>query len=150
GKFEQCDGGTLFLDEIGDMAPSAQPKLLRLLQEQHFCRLGGNETIQTDVRLLAATNQNLADLVAAGRFRQDLFYRLQVVTARLPPLRERAEDLPLLTEHFIQVLARLLGKEVHGASAEFLRRLEAHDWPGNVRELHSAIKHAIVHAVGDL
>jgi two-component system nitrogen regulation response regulator GlnG len=150
GKFEQCDGGTLFLDEIGDMAPSAQPKLLRLLQEQQFCRLGGNETIQTDVRVLAATNQNLADLVAAGRFRQDLFYRLQVVTVPLPPLRERAEDLPLLTEHFIQVLARLLGKEVHGASAEFLRRLEAHDWPGNVRELHSALKHALVHAVGDL
>jgi two-component system nitrogen regulation response regulator GlnG len=150
GKFEQCHGGTLFLDEIGDMAAAAQPKLLRLLQEQQFSRLGGNETIETDVRVVAATNQNLAGLVAAGCFRQDLLYRLQVVAIRLPPLRERPEDLPLLVEHFIKVLGRGLGKEVHGASAEFLRVLESHDWPGNVRELASAIKHTVVHAAGDL
>jgi nitrogen regulation protein NR(I) len=150
GKFEQADGGTLFLDEVGDLPAAAQPKLLRLLQEQQFDRLGGNETIRTDVRVIAATNQDLAGLVAAGRFRQDLLYRLQVVAIRLPPLRERPEDLPLLVEHFTRVLARKLGKEVHGPTAEFLRLLAAHDWPGNVRELHSAVRHALIHTAGDL
>jgi two-component system nitrogen regulation response regulator GlnG len=150
GKFEQANHGTLFLDEIGDMTISTQAKVLRLLQEQRFERLGGNETIQTEVRVIAATNQNLEELVAAGRFRQDLFYRLNGFTIRLPPLRERPGDLPLLVEHFIKLQGRGLGKHVRAASAETLEVLARHDWPGNVRELQSAIKYALVHAAGEV
>jgi nitrogen regulation protein NR(I) len=150
GKFEQAHGGTLFLDEIGDMTPATQPKVLRLLQEQAFERLGGNETIRTDVRILAATNQDLEALVASGRFRQDLFYRLRVFTIHLPSLLERLEDLPLLVAYFIKVLNRTLGKQVRTASAETLERLKAHTWPGNVRELQSAIKYAYVRSAGEV
>jgi two-component system nitrogen regulation response regulator GlnG len=150
GKFEQAHGGTIFLDEIGDMSAATQAKVLRLLQEQRFERLGGNETIQTDVRVLAATNQNLPELVATGRFRKDLFYRLNTFTIQLPPLRERLEDLPLLVEHFLKLGNGTLGKHVRATLPETLRLLEAHDWPGNVRELQSAIRYALVHAKGDL
>jgi two-component system nitrogen regulation response regulator GlnG len=150
GKFEQADGGTIFLDEIGDMAGATQAKVLRLLQEQSFERVGGNETIRTDVRLIAATNQDLEGLVAAGRFRPDLFYRLTVFTIRLPALRDRPEDLPLLVDHFIKLFSRGLGKYVHAVSPEALELLARHDWPGNVRELQSVIKYALVHAAGEL
>jgi two-component system nitrogen regulation response regulator GlnG len=150
GKFEQANHGTVFLDEIGDMARASQPKLLRLLQEQQFERVGGNETIQTDVRVIAATNQDLEALVAAGRLRRDLYYRLKVFTIPLPPLRERREDIPLLVEHFIKVSSRALGKQVQSAAPETLRLLTAHDWPGNVRELQSVIKYALVQAAGEI
>jgi two-component system nitrogen regulation response regulator GlnG len=150
GKFEQANDGTLFLDEIGDMTAGTQPKVLRVLQEQRFERLGGSETIQTDVRLIAATNKDLPGLVDAGRFRQDLFYRLQVFTISLPPLRERPGDLPLLVEHFLKVLNRTLGKQIRSVAPETLRLLERHDWPGNVRELYSALKYAVVQAAGDV
>jgi two-component system nitrogen regulation response regulator GlnG len=150
GKFEQANQGTIFLDEIGDMSTTIQPKLLRLLQEQRFERLGGNETIQTDVRVIAASNQNLEELVAAGHLRQDLYYRLKVFTISLPPLRERSADLPLLVEHFIKVLNRELGKQVHSVAPETMKRLAQHDWPGNIRELQSAIKYALVQATGEV
>jgi two-component system nitrogen regulation response regulator GlnG len=149
GKFEQAHTGTLFLDEIGDMSPATQAKVLRLLQEQRFERLGGNETVEADVRLLAATNQDLEAAVAAGRFRQDLLYRLNGFTVRLPPLRQRREDVPLLVEHFIRVYNRSLGRRVRAASREALRLLERYDWPGNVRELQSTVRYALVHARGD-
>ncbi|HXG13190.1 MAG TPA: sigma-54 dependent transcriptional regulator [Gemmataceae bacterium] len=150
GKFEQADGGTIFLDEIGDMTSTTQAKVLRLLQEQRFERLGSNETIQTDVRVIAATNQDLEQAVAAGRFRRDLFYRLNGFTIRLPPLRERREDLPLLVEHFIQHFNARMGRQVRSVSPETLQLLQEHDWPGNVRELQSTIKYALVHAAGDV
>jgi two-component system nitrogen regulation response regulator GlnG len=150
GKFEQANGGTIFLDEIGDLSSASQPKVLRLLQEQQFERVGGNETIQTDVRLIAASNQNLEELVAAGRFRSDLFYRLKVVTIQVPPLRERKEDLPLLIAHFLNLLNRSLGKHVSSVSPEALRLLEAYSWPGNVRELQSTLKYALVQSTGEV
>lgn len=146
GKFEQAHGGTLLMDEIGDMTQATQAKLLRLLQEQSFDRIGGNETIQTDVRVLTATNQNLEELVKAARFRQDLFYRLKVYTIYLPPLRDRMDDLPLLIDHFIQLCNRELGKQVQSISADALQLLRSHSWPGNVRELENAIKCAMIHA----
>jgi two-component system nitrogen regulation response regulator GlnG len=150
GKFEQADGGTIFLDEIGDMTTATQAKVLRLLQEQRFERLGGNTTIQTQVRVIAATNQNLEELVAAGKFRRDLFYRLKVFTIQLPALRRRMEDLPALVDHFIQRWGAGLGKHVRLAAAETLALLGKHDWPGNVRELQSAVKYALVHAAGEV
>jgi two-component system nitrogen regulation response regulator GlnG len=150
GKFEQCNGGTLFLDEIGDMPLALQAKMLRLLQEQRFERVGGNETIQTDVRVLAATNQNLDEAAATCRFRQDLLYRLNGFTIRLPPLRERREDLPLLVDHFVRLYNRALDRRVRTPSPEALRLLEAYPWPGNVRELQSTIRYAMVHASGEV
>ncbi|HZV07383.1 MAG TPA: sigma-54 dependent transcriptional regulator [Gemmataceae bacterium] len=150
GKFEQAHQGTLFLDEIGDMALSTQAKMLRVLQEQRFERLGGNETIQTDVRVIAATNQDLDEAVSAGRFRQDLLYRLNGFTIHLPPLRERREDLPLLVEHFVKVFNRDLGRQVRLVSPDAMRILEAYPWPGNVRELQSSIRYALVHAPSEL
>jgi two-component system nitrogen regulation response regulator GlnG len=148
GKFEQCTGGTLFLDEIGDMTPLTQTKVLRVLQEQRFERLGGNETIQTDVRIIAATNCDLEQLLAAEQFRSDLYYRLNVYTIRLPPLRARAEDIPLLVEHFIKRFCRELGKSVQHAAPEALQMLQRYSWPGNVRELQSVLKQALLHATG--
>ncbi len=150
GKFEQVHGGTIFLDEIGDMSAATQAKALRLLQQQQFERIGGNSTIQTDVRIIAATNQDLATMVADGRFRQDLFYRLNGFTIRLPALRERREDIPVLLNHFVNVCNRELGKNVHTVTPEARAILEAHDWPGNVREFQSAIKFAMVHATTDV
>jgi two-component system nitrogen regulation response regulator GlnG len=150
GKFEQADQGTIFLDEIGDMTTATQAKVLRLLQDQGFERLGGNQTIQTKVRLIAATNQDLEALVAAGRFRQDLYYRLKVFTIELPPLRERQEDLPLLVDHFLRLYNQRLGKQVRSVAAEVMELLGKHTWPGNVRELESAVKYALIHAVGEV
>ncbi|HXY35268.1 MAG TPA: sigma-54 dependent transcriptional regulator [Planctomycetaceae bacterium] len=150
GKFEQADGGTLFLDEIGDMTLNTQPKLLRLLQEQKFERLGGEETVRTDVRVLAATNQNLDEAAAAGRFRDDLLYRLKVFTIWIPPLRERREDLPLLVAHFLKLLSSHLGKRVTSVAPDAMRLLEAYPWPGNIRELQSAIRHAYVQSAGEV
>jgi two-component system nitrogen regulation response regulator GlnG len=148
GKFEQCSGGTLFLDEIADMSPLTQTKVLRLVQEQHFERVGGNETIQTNVRLIAATNRDLEKLVAAGQFRSDLYYRLSVFTINLPPLRERLEDLPLLVEHFVRQFGGELGTDSRQVVPETLERLRQHRWPGNLRELQSTLKQALLHARG--
>ena len=150
GKFEQCDGGTIFLDEIGDMRGSTQAKALRLLQDQRFERVGGNEPVATDVRIIAATNQDLDALIAAGRFRSDLFYRLNGFTIRLPPLRDRMDDLPLLAEHFLRRAALDLARPVPSIAADALMRMHDHDWPGNVRELHAAIRYAVIHASGDV
>jgi nitrogen regulation protein NR(I) len=148
GKFEQANGGTLFLDEIGDMTPATQAKVLRLLQDQQFERVGGGQTIRTDVRVVAATNQNLT--AAGGRFRQDLFYRLNTFTIGLPPLRDRAGDVPLLAGYFLGVANRKLGKHVGGIDPAALAAMEAYPWPGNVRELQSAVRFGVVHAVGDV
>lgn len=148
GKFEQCSGGTLFLDEIGDMSPLTQTKILRVLQEQRFERVGGNETIQTNVRLIAATNRDLQKLVATGQFRSDLYYRLSVFTIKLPPLRDRVEDLPLLVEHFVRRFGRELGKDIRQVAPETLEQLRRHRWPGNLRELQSTLKQALLHTTG--
>jgi two-component system nitrogen regulation response regulator GlnG len=150
GKFEQANGGTVFMDEVGDMAPATQAKLLRLLQEEQFERVGGNATIATSVRVIAATNQDLETLVAAGRFRQDLFYRLNVLTIRVPPLRERLDDIPLLIHYFLGRMNREMDRRVQTIPPETLEILRRHDWPGNVRELQSAIKYALVHAPGEV
>ncbi len=149
GKFEQAHGGTLFLDEIGDMAAATQAKLLRVLQDGRFERVGSGETIHVDVRILAATNRDLGEALRRKEFRQDLFYRLNTFTLKLPPLRERLEDIPLLAEHFLHVQRRQLGVDVGGISAEMMNVLQRFPWPGNVRELESAIKYALVHATGD-
>lgn len=146
GRFEQASGGTIFLDEIGDMSPAIQAKVLRLLQDQRFERVGGSETIQANVRVIAATNQNLPELVAAGRFRQDLFYRLNTYTILIPPLRSRRDDLPLLVDHFIKAYCPVVGKQVTLAAPETLRILDNYPWPGNVRELQGVIKTALVNA----
>lgn len=144
GKFELADGGTLFLDEIGDISPKLQADLLRVLQERRFYRVGGTEEVQVDVRIIAATNKNLAQEVQQGRFREDLYYRLNVIEIRLPALRERREDVPLLAEHFVHRISSELGRDVHGIAPAALRVLIAHDWPGNVRELENVIERAIV------
>jgi DNA-binding NtrC family response regulator len=149
GKFEQCNGGTLFLDEVGDMSPLVQGKVLRLLQEQRFERVGGNETIQTNVRLIAATNRNLEEMVEGSGFRADLFYRLNGVTIFLPPLKDRREDVPLLLKHFLTSASRELSKpEIEGISPEALELLNAYDWPGNVRELQSIVRQSVLKATG--
>ncbi len=148
GKFEQCSGGTLFLDEVGDMTPLLQSKVLRLLQEQRFERVGGNETIQTDVRILAATNCDLEQMVADGQFRADLYYRLNGFTIEIPPLRERPEDVMALLEHYLARFSRELGKDVHAISPEGLEILLRYSWPGNVRELQSVLKQALLHGTG--
>ena len=150
GKFEQADRGTLFLDEVGDMAPATQAKLLRLLQEGQFERVGGNATISTSIRIIAATNQDLESLVAAGRFRQDLYYRLNVLTLYIPPLRNRIDDLPLLVNYFIGRMNRELDRRVHDATPDAMLLMKDHNWPGNVRELQSAIQYGLVHASGDM
>jgi nitrogen regulation protein NR(I) len=150
GKFEQADHGTIFLDEIGDMTLATQAKILRLLQDGRFERVGGNETIQTDVRVIAATNQDLERAIAEGRFREDLYYRLKVFSITLPPLRQRKDDLPMLVEYFVTVYNRELRKTVRAVPDETMQCLEQYGWPGNVRELQSAIKHAFVRASGEL
>jgi two-component system nitrogen regulation response regulator GlnG len=148
GKFEQCTGGTLFLDEIGDMSPLTQTKILRVLQDQRFERLGGNETVQTNVRVIAATNRDLEHFVSTGQFRSDLYYRLSVFTIHLPPLRERGEDLSLLVEHFLRHFNRDLGKEVQQVAPETMELLRKHNWPGNLRELQSVLKQAMLQTTG--
>ncbi len=148
GKFEQCHGGTLFLDEVGDMPLTLQAKLLRVLQEPAFERVGGNETVRTDVRLIAATHHDLKTCSAEGKFRPDLYYRLGVFTIHLPPLRERGDDLPLLVRHYLRRFNRELGREVQEVAPEALERLCRCSWPGNIRELQSALKQALLQASG--
>jgi DNA-binding NtrC family response regulator len=143
GRFEQAHKGTLFLDEVGTMSPALQAKLLRVLQEREFERLGDSHTIKVDVRVIAATHSDLARMVAEGSFREDLFYRLNVIPVRVPPLRDRRDDISLLVQHFLQKLAAELGRPVPGVSQEAMRRLMSHNWPGNVRELENAIERAL-------
>jgi nitrogen regulation protein NR(I) len=150
GKFEQANGGTIFLDEIGDMSPATQAKVLRVLQDQQFERVGGRDTLAVDVRVVAATNQKLDERVASGQFRQDLFYRLNGMTIALPPLRDRKEDIPQLVDHFIRVANRKLDKHVTTVAPEALRILENHDWPGNVRELQNVVRYAVIQTVGEM
>ena len=149
GRFELADGGTLFLDEVGDVPPSMQVKLLRALQEHEFERVGGEAPIKVDVRVLSATNKDLDAEVASGRFRQDLFFRLHVLPVKLPPLRERREDIPLLCSHFVAKLGPKTNARVRGVSDAALGRIMAYHWPGNVRELENAIEQALVFAEGD-
>jgi two-component system response regulator AtoC len=144
GKFEQAQDGTIFLDEIGDMSLNLQAKLLRILQEKTFSRVGGNETIVSNARVLAATNRNLEKLVETGEFREDLFYRLNVVTIWLPPLRERKEDIPLLVDYFVAKYAEKYKKDVRGVSKEVLELFLDYDWPGNVRELENAVARGVI------
>ena len=148
GRFEQADRGTLFLDEIGELPLDGQVKLLRVVEEQELERVGGSHPVRVDVRLVAATNRDLATAVPAGRFRADLFYRLNVVPLRLPPLRERPGDIPLLVQAFIAHFRRKLAKPLHDLSSESLRRLESHSWPGNIRELQHVVERACVLARG--
>lgn len=148
GKFEQCSGGTLFLDEIGDMTPMTQAKILRVLQDQQFERVGGNETIQADVRVIAATNRDLPRLISEEKYRSDLYYRLSVFTLTLPPLRERGDDLILLVNYFLQRFGRELGKDVREVSPETFTILRRYSWPGNLRELQSVVKQSLLFATG--
>ena len=149
GRFELADGGTIFLDEIGDMSPSTQMKVLRVLQEGEFDRVGGTRTQKVDVRVIAATNVDLERAVAEHRFREDLYYRLRVIEMRLPALRDRREDIPALVDHFVRKYADKNGKRITGIEPEALAALVEHDWPGNVRELENAIERAVVLARED-
>ncbi len=149
GRFELAHGGTLFLDEIGDMSPATQAKVLRVLQEGEFERLGGTRTLRVDVRVIAATHRDLEAMVAEGAFRQDLYYRLSVVPVRLPPLRERPEDIPVLAGQFLRLYAEKNGKSVAGFTPEAMDLLVRHDWPGNVRELQNAAERAVILCLGD-
>jgi DNA-binding NtrC family response regulator len=150
GRFSLADGGTLFLDEIGEIAPTIQVKLLRFLQEHEFERVGGTQTLKVDVRVIAATNKNLQDEVAKGRFREDLFYRLNVVALEMPALRERRSDIPALARFFVDRYAKENGKSIEGVAPEALELMMAYDWPGNVRELENAVERAVVLAPGKL
>jgi nitrogen regulation protein NR(I) len=149
GKFEQAHGGTIFLDEVGDMSVATQAKVLRVLQDGSFQRVGGSKTIQADVRVLAATNQNLDTKIDSAEFRQDLLYRLNGFTVHLPPLRDRREDLPDLVQYFLGVANRQVNKPAFSISSKTMELLQHYDWPGNVRELQSVIKYSVVHAVSD-
>jgi len=149
GRFEQAQGGTLFLDEIGEIDATLQIKLLRFLGERTFERVGSNKTITADVRLIAATNKNLPDMVKAGTFREDLFYRLRVVEIHMPPLRDRVGDIPLLAQAFLKEFAVEMGKDVKDFTAEALEALIQHSWPGNIRELRTTMEHAVVMCRGD-
>ncbi len=145
GKFEYANGGTLFLDEIGDMPPALQSKLLRVIEDGQIFRIGGNEAIKVNVRILSATNRDLEAAVAKGQFRQDLYFRLKVVTIRLPALRERREDIPLLSAHFLKELSARHGKPATSIAADVRRAMAVYDWPGNVRELRNLIESMVVH-----
>jgi DNA-binding NtrC family response regulator len=149
GRFEQAQGGTLFLDEIGEIDASIQVKLLRFLGERTFERVGSNKTLTADVRLIAATNKNLDELVKAGTFREDLFFRLRVVVIWLPPLRERLEDIPLLAQAFLREFSEENNKPINTFTADALELLMQYQWPGNVRELRTTIEHAVVLCRGD-
>ncbi|MBI5116490.1 sigma-54-dependent Fis family transcriptional regulator [Candidatus Poribacteria bacterium] len=144
GRFEVADGGTLLLDEIGEITPSTQVKLLGFLQNREFERVGGNKTFKVDVRLIAATNRDLEKAVTEGTFRRDLFYRLNVITVKMPPLRERSSDVPLLVEHFVRKYTKENEKRIDGVSHDALAALMAHNWPGNVRELENMVERAVV------
>jgi DNA-binding NtrC family response regulator len=149
GRFEEAQGGTIFIDEIGDLALPLQSKLLRILQERTFERLGSNVPIPLDVRVVCATNQNLEQMIKEGKFRQDLYFRISVVKVHLPPLRERMEDIPLLAEHFLKNFAALHNKDIHGFKLGYLPALAGHDWPGNVRELQNVVERSVVLGEGD-
>jgi Nif-specific regulatory protein len=144
GKLEMADRGTLFLDEVGELPPAFQSKLLRVLQEREFERVGGSQPIRVDVRILSATNRDLESAVSAGAFRKDLYYRLNVVSLVMPPLRERREDIPMLARYFAAKHGKRVTRKLSGLAPEALARLEAYDWPGNVRELENAIERAVV------
>jgi DNA-binding NtrC family response regulator len=144
GRFEQADGGSLFLDEVGDMSPSTQAKILRVLQEHEFERLGGTRTLKVDVRMIAATNRNLAGMVSAGGFREDLYYRLNVVSIDMPPLRERKEDIPALADFFVRRFAGELKKRMDAIHPDALKLLLRYNWPGNIRELENSIERAVL------
>ncbi|HEY3137678.1 MAG TPA: sigma 54-interacting transcriptional regulator, partial [Blastocatellia bacterium] len=148
GKFEEANGGTLFLDEIAEMSLSAQVSLLRVLQNGEFARVGGNDVIKTDVRVVAASNVDLEEAVREGRFRRDVFYRLNVYPIKLPPLRERSEDIPLLATHFLEIYNKRSNKNITGITNKALAWLQRYDWPGNVRELENAIERAVIIAQG--
>ncbi|QDR82530.1 sigma 54-interacting transcriptional regulator [Sporomusa termitida] len=148
GRFEQADHGTLLLDEIGEISPNLQVKLLRVLQEREFERVGGNTTIKTDIRVLAATNRNLAEMVKQGRFRQDLYYRLNVVSLSAPPLRERREDIELLAGYFLQKFTAENEKEIMDFDPDVVKLLENYNWPGNVRELANVVERAVIMSTG--
>jgi two-component system NtrC family response regulator len=145
---EAADHGTLFLDEIGDLGIGLQPKLLRVIQERSFERLGNNKTVSIDIRLICATNRNLTEMVQQGKFREDLFYRLNVVQLHLPPLRERRDDIPLLAHQFLQRFAHQFNQKARRFSQEALQTLEEHSWPGNVRELENVVQRAVVLSEG--
>ena len=144
GRFELADKGTLFLDEIGDIPPALQPKLLRVLQEQEFERLGSTRTHQVDIRLVAATNRDLEEMVNHGQFRSDLYYRLNVFPVQLPPLRERREDIPALVSHFVERFGRRMGREIDNIPPETMSALSSYQWPGNIRELQNLIERAVI------
>jgi transcriptional regulator with PAS, ATPase and Fis domain len=144
GRFEMANGGTIFLDEIGEVSPPTQILLLRVLQDHRFERVGGEETLEVDVRVIAATNKNLTEEMKKGTFREDLYYRLNVIPIFIPPLRERKDDISLLASHFLQKFNRERGKEVSGFSPEVMEVFLRHSWPGNVRELENVIDHAII------
>jgi len=149
GRFELAHGGTLFLDEVGDLSLVTQPKILRVLQEGEFERLGGTRTLQVDVRIVAATNQDVAEMVKEKRFREDLYYRLNVITVRVPPLRERPEDIRVLAQHYLRVYGAKNGRKLEGFTGEAIDRLEAYAWPGNVRELENLIERSVLLARKD-
>jgi len=148
GRVEAANKGTLFLDEVGDLAPDVQPKLLRVLQEQEFERLGSTRVIRVDVRVIGATNHDLAEMVARRQFRTDLYYRLNVFPIRVPPLRERREDIPLLVRHFVRQYAARLGRHVEHVPDLAMRALQRWDWPGNIRELQNVIERAVILSPG--
>src|SRR3989475_13315981 len=148
GRFELADKGTLFLDEVGDIPPALQPKLLRVLQEQEFERLGSGRTHKVDVRLVAATNRNLADMVKCNEFRSDLYYRLNVFPIPLPPLRERREDIPALVTHFVEIYARRMSKQIGNIPPETMSALASYEWPGNIRELQNLIERSVILSTG--
>ncbi len=150
GRFETADGGTLFLDEIGDIPLELQPKLLRVLQEGEFERLGSTQTLRVNVRLVAATNRDLAALVSKERFRSDLYYRLNVFPIRVPPLRDRLEDIPLLIMHFVRTFAEQMGKQIDEVPAEVMQALLNHSWPGNIRELQNFIERSVILTTGNM
>ncbi len=150
GRFELADKGTLFLDEVGDIPPGLQPKLLRVLQEQEFERLGSTRTHQVDVRLVAATNRNLADMVKRSEFRSDLYYRLNVFPLPLPPLRGRREDIPALVEHFVEIYARRMDKQIEHIHPETMSALTSYQWPGNIRELQNFIERSVILTSGNV
>jgi DNA-binding NtrC family response regulator len=149
GLLESADGGTVFLDEIGEMVPALQAKLLRFLEEKAFKRVGGNADVRVDVRVIAATNRDLEDAVKQGRFREDLYYRLNVMQITLPPLRERSSDVPLLAIHYVDVFNREFRKQVRGVTPQAMELLKAYHWPGNVRELRNAIERAMLLTEGE-
>ncbi len=149
GKFEQVDGGTLFLDEIGDMSSATQAKVLRLLQDGSFQRVGSNEMLRANVRVIAATNRNLETMVASGKFREDLYYRLSGFVIEVPPLRDRIDDVEPLITHYVNLFNRELGRQVRIVTPEAMRCLQMYRWPGNIRELQIVVKYALLHSVGD-